>query len=131
MLCNCGKKCPQWVSWSDDHPAIRFHNCPDRSAYNLRRKRGRGGGDENAEIGCGFFMFCESDIVGKGREVILGIRDRQIELYKENEMLKKQNPSLLSEVSALKAKNVYHETEIEALNVEKIQLMCKVKELEK
>ena len=31
VLCECGEKMPQWISWSDPNPGRRYRNCKIRS----------------------------------------------------------------------------------------------------
>lgn len=69
----------------------------------------------------------KGDISGRGKEVILCMRNRQVELYAENEILKQDNASLMLEMEDLRVENLCHKTEIKALAVEKrIELKKKI-----
>ncbi|KAJ4834099.1 hypothetical protein Tsubulata_027195 [Turnera subulata] len=82
IMCHCGKKSPQWTSWTNEHPGMRFHRCGRRH--------------------CGFFVWADEPIVGRAREVIRDLRDNETELCIENERLQRENVNLSMEVQELK-----------------------------
>ncbi|KAJ4824696.1 hypothetical protein Tsubulata_016479 [Turnera subulata] len=70
VMCHCGKKTPQWTSWTDEHPGMRFHRCGRRR--------------------CGFFFWADEPILGRAREVIVDLRDNEKLLSIENEQLQQE-----------------------------------------
>ncbi|KAJ4832042.1 hypothetical protein Tsubulata_045285 [Turnera subulata] len=106
ILCFCGLRSGRWISWTDDHPGVRFHKC------NV----------------CKFFRFIDA-IEGWAAEVIRGLRDRERELHVANQELETElhehminGEALIGRVDELESENGELKAEIGELKAENGEL---------